>query len=191
MQAALSMFPEPPTIELPAPARGLRFARRQPVQLLAVIARIAETLAVVRDDSVDELLIYCQPQLARGAKAIELLGKSVMVGCRPFLRPSHLVITCRPEQNYHWRLQYVNQSSGRVLDPATYLMLSMNNPADLPLPVVQLSVLQQLADARQPCHLPLYELDFFNLLQSSRSYARTLQFALRHRLRRFLQTARD
>jgi len=154
-------------------------------QLLQAMREISQVLAVYDEQSY-ELLLDCKPSRRDGEWVYN--GEKIIENCRPFLRPTNFVVACRPDKNYQWRFFYVNQVSGAVLDPTTYLKLSMDSPHSLPLPIMSTQSLELMAGAKAPIDLPLYEVDFILLERLSRSWSRAIRFALRHRLQRYLRS---
>ena len=153
---------------------------------LGAMRQMSRVLAVFNDQN-NKLLLDCKTSLNEYKDGLLFTGEEVVENCRPFLRPSNFVIACRPDKNYRWRFYYVNRVSGSVLDPTTYLKLVMDSPGDMPLPVMSTESFNVLYNAQQPIDLDLFELDFFMLERLSKPFSRALQFALRHRLKRYLK----
>ncbi|BFM06269.1 hypothetical protein GCM10025791_08360 [Halioxenophilus aromaticivorans] len=157
------------------------------MHLMLTLGDLCQSLAVVRDDGSDELYWDCKPNFSDGYENVELHGELVVNRCRSFLRPSNMVISCFPQEQYQWRLFYFNQQTGSMLDPSVYLKLIMDNPRDISIPVLTHSALRTLVHSKTPCELPLMEFDFLTMSQQATTFSRALQFALRHRLRRLLK----
>jgi len=168
------------------PGDDVRLRGVKPGELVATIKSLSHTFAIVRDDGSDELLWNCQLKTSSAFNTIEMRGQSVVEQCRGLLRASNMVITCNPQQGYTWQLHYLNHITGATLDPSTYLKLSLDRPQDITLPVLRLSSLQSLIESPTTCHLPLLEFDFLSLSKLTHNFSRTLQFAMRQRLRRYL-----
>lgn len=156
------------------------------VHLMLTIGDLCQSLAVVRDDGSDQLYWNCRPNFTENFETFELQGDLMVEHCRGFIRPSNMIISCEPDEQYRWRLYYFNKQNGTVLDPSIYLKLIMENPRDISIPVLTLSSLQQLVASKGRFDLTLMEFDFLTMVRCSNNFSRALQFALRHRLRRLL-----
>lgn len=167
---------------------GVRQGTQDWVHLMLTVGELCQALAMVRDDGSDELYWNCKPNFTKSFDSIELQGERVVSHGRGFLRPSNLIISCDTENQYRWQLYYFNHQSGTVLDPSTYLKMTLNSPRDVSLPILTLSSLQKLASSKGVCDIALMEFDFLTMARGSTQYSRALQFALRHRLLRMLST---
>lgn len=185
MHAIASPTPTVPRIALGTANRSM-LSHQEVLRLVDGVCGLTQTLALFRDDGQDNLMMDCRPLLCRRGRELELHGNSVVEHCRQYLRPSNLVIVSRPDKGFQSRIFYVNRQTGAVLDPTTYLKLSMDSPRDISIPVLALSTLQAMVASQVAQDLPLLELDFVKMVRDHKDYSRTLQYALRHRLRRFI-----
>lgn len=158
--------------------------REQVNSLLAAINSLTAVLAVVVDDEDGRLLLGSEINLAMRAKSLELCGTQVIDNCLPFLRNSNFSITM--SNTGDWSIRYKNVKTGEEYEPSAYLRLAMDNPRAIPLPILSFASLKSLVNKGGDSVMPLYELDFYALVSSGVDYSRALQFAMRHRLRRYL-----